>query len=72
MPRLEDIEYDGVFIISCAGGDEGREDATTGGQIEIEGIKTHALIDTGAMVNVMDLPMLQKIMKQPVITPTKA
>ena len=40
-------------------------------RVEIDGVKTQALIDTGATVNAIDMPMLRNITR-PVIRPTKA
>ena len=62
MPLLEDIEDNGVFVISCARGDEGERMPPPVGGVEIEGVKTQALFDTAAMVNVMDVPTLRKMM----------
>ena len=71
MPPLEYIEDDGVFVISCAGGDDGERMPPPLGRVEIKGLKTNVLINTAATVNIMDMPMLQKLTTRAVISPTK-
>ena len=72
MSPLEDIDDNGVFVISCTGGKEGERMPPPVGKVKIEGVKTQALIDTGASVNIMDMPTLRQMITRPVIRPTKA
>ena len=72
MPPLEDIEDNGVFVISCTGGDDGERMPPPVGQVEIEGVKTQALIHTGATVTIIDMSMLRRMTTHPVKQPTKA
>ena len=50
LPPLEDIEDNGVFVISRASGDNGERLPPPVGTVEIEGTTTDALIDTWATV----------------------
>ena len=61
LPQLEDNKEGGVFIISCARGEDGKKRLPPVGVARIEGTETCALIDTGANVYVMDTSTLQRL-----------
>ena len=61
MPPLEDIEDNGVFVILCAGDNDGKTMPPLVGRVEIEGVKTNGLIATWATVNVIDMTTFRKI-----------
>ena len=58
------------FVISCTGNDDGEKMSPPVGQVEIERVKTQALIDIRTTVNIMGMPALIRMTTKPRKTET--